>query len=97
MPKSGFMQKPVKPRLASSVVLKNVGKIYVDENQIIDATSSTQGDISVIVKDGIVECIGINCTQPEHISSYEVIDLNGGYVLPVSFYFFFNIYIFYIY
>ncbi|CAG8677268.1 24161_t:CDS:10 [Cetraspora pellucida] len=77
-----IMQKPVKPRLASSIVLKNVGKIYVDGNQIIDTTSSTQGDIGIIVKDGIVECIGINCTQPDHISSYEVIDLNGGYVLP---------------
>ncbi|CAG8452698.1 10938_t:CDS:2, partial [Cetraspora pellucida] len=77
-----IMRKPVKPRLASSIVLKNVGKIYVDGNQIIDTTSSTQGDIGIIVKDGIVECIGINCTQPDHISSYEVIDLNGGYVLP---------------
>ncbi|CAG8638709.1 5039_t:CDS:10, partial [Dentiscutata erythropus] len=81
-PKSSFTQEPVKSRLTSSVVLKNVGKIYVDKNNIIDTTSSTQGDISVIVKDGIVECIGNNCTEPEHISSYEVIDLNGGYILP---------------
>ncbi|CAG8468692.1 10936_t:CDS:2 [Dentiscutata heterogama] len=83
-PKSSFTQEPVKSRLASSVVLKNVGKVYVDKNNIIDITSSTQGDISVIVKDGIVECIGINCTEPEYISSYEVIDLNGGYILPVG-------------
>ncbi|CAG8508794.1 11049_t:CDS:2, partial [Scutellospora calospora] len=50
-------------------------------NNIIDTTSSKQ-EISIIVKDGIVECIGINCTVSDHISLYEVIDLNGGYVLP---------------
>ncbi|CAG8482075.1 21322_t:CDS:10 [Gigaspora margarita] len=80
IPKLNFTRRPVKSRLTSSVVLKNVGKIYVDKNNIIDIidiASSTQGDISVIVKDGIVECIGINCTEPDHISSYEVIDLNG--------------------
>ncbi|CAG8479612.1 1104_t:CDS:10 [Racocetra fulgida] len=82
MSKSNFTRKSVKSRLATSIMLKNVSKIYVDGNQTIDATLSTQGDISLIVKDGIVECIGINCTQPDHISSYEVIDLNGGYVLP---------------
>ncbi|CAG8628867.1 5910_t:CDS:10, partial [Cetraspora pellucida] len=82
MPKSNFTRVPAKSQLTSSIVLKNVAKIYVDKNHIIDTTSSTQGDISVIVKDGIVECIGINCTEPDHISSYEVIDLNGGYILP---------------
>ncbi|CAG8468715.1 10937_t:CDS:2 [Dentiscutata heterogama] len=82
IPKSNFTREPAKSQLTSSIVLKNVGKIYVDKNHIIDTTSSTQGDISLIVKDGIVECIGINCTEPDHISSYEVIDLNGGYVLP---------------
>ncbi|CAG8494493.1 17429_t:CDS:10 [Gigaspora margarita] len=82
IPKSNFTREPAKSRLTSSVVLKNVGKIFVDKDHIIDATSSTQGDINIIVKDGIVECIGINCTEPDHISSYEVIDLNGGYVLP---------------
>ncbi|CAG8508309.1 5040_t:CDS:2, partial [Scutellospora calospora] len=82
IPKSNFTREPAKSQLTSSVVLKNVGKIFVDKNHIIDTTSSTKGDISVIVKDGIVECIGINCTEPDNISSYEVIDLNGGYVLP---------------
>ncbi|CAG8789749.1 12578_t:CDS:10 [Gigaspora margarita] len=82
IPKSNFTRKPIKLRLTSSLVLKNIGKIYVDKNNIIDNTSSTQGDISVIVKDGIVECIVINCTGPDQISSYEVIDLNGGYILP---------------
>ncbi|RIB18114.1 hypothetical protein C2G38_1967528 [Gigaspora rosea] len=82
IPKSNFTRKPIKSRLTSSLVLKNVGKVYVDKNNIIDTTSSTQGEISVIVKDGIVECIGINCIEPDHISSYEVIDLNGGYILP---------------
>ncbi|KAF0559064.1 composite domain of metallo-dependent hydrolase [Gigaspora margarita] len=82
IPKSNFTRKPIKSRLTSSLVLKNIGKIYVDKNNIIDNTSSTQGDISVIVKDGIVECIGINYTEPDQISSYEVIDLNGGYILP---------------
>ncbi|CAG8725565.1 4624_t:CDS:2, partial [Dentiscutata erythropus] len=82
IPKSNFTREPAKSQLTSSIVLKNVGKIYVDKNHVIDTTSSTQGDIRVIIKDGIVECIGINCTEPDHISSYEVIDLNGGYVLP---------------
>ncbi|CAG8704975.1 25012_t:CDS:10, partial [Gigaspora rosea] len=78
-PKSDFTRKPVKSRTTSSAILKNIDKIYVDKNHTL---SSEEGNISVIVKDGIIECIGINCIMPNNISSYEIIDLEGGYVLP---------------
>ncbi|RIB09352.1 hypothetical protein C2G38_2251437 [Gigaspora rosea] len=78
-PKSDFSRKPVKPRTTSSAILKNIDKIYVNKNHTI---SSEEENISIIVKDGIIECIGINCMIPSNISSYEIIDLEGGYVLP---------------
>ncbi|CAG8803355.1 9629_t:CDS:10 [Gigaspora margarita] len=78
-PKSDFTRNPVKSRTTSSAILKNIDKIYVDKNHTI---SSEEGNISIIVKDGIIECIGINCMIPNNISSYEIIDLEGGYVLP---------------
>ncbi|CAG8837059.1 42949_t:CDS:10, partial [Gigaspora margarita] len=62
-----------------STILKNIDKIYVDKNHTI---SSEEGNISIIVKYGIIECIGINCIISSNISSYEIIDLEGGYVLP---------------
>ncbi|CAG8574681.1 23878_t:CDS:10 [Dentiscutata erythropus] len=79
IPKSDFARKPVKSRTTSSVILKNIDRIYVDKNH---SYSSVEGNISIIVKDGIIECIGINCTIPSNLSSYEIIDLNGGHVLP---------------
>ncbi|RIB29900.1 hypothetical protein C2G38_2027283 [Gigaspora rosea] len=78
-PKSEFTEKPAKSRTTSSAILKNIGKIYVDKNHTL---SSEEGNINIIVKDGIIECIGINCIIPSNISSYEIIDLEGGYVLP---------------
>ncbi|CAG8655847.1 1981_t:CDS:10, partial [Dentiscutata heterogama] len=79
IPKSNFVRKPGKSRTASSAILKNIDRIYVDKNHTY---SSVEGNISIIVKDGIIECIGINCIIPSNISSYEIIDLNGGYVIP---------------
>ncbi|CAG8473141.1 12285_t:CDS:10 [Cetraspora pellucida] len=79
MPKSDLTGKPVKSQTTSSVILKNIDKIFVDKNRTL---SSIEGPISIVVKDGIIECIGINCMIPSNISSYEIIDLKGGYVLP---------------
>jgi imidazolonepropionase-like amidohydrolase len=73
-------------RTASSVIIKNIGKVFVDEDTIIESNSSLNDkNISIIVKDGFVECIGTNCTNTIDIitnNSPEVIDLNGGYILP---------------
>ncbi|CAB4400218.1 unnamed protein product [Rhizophagus irregularis] len=73
-------------RTASSVIIKNIGKVFIDEDTIIESNSSLNGkNISIIVKDGLVECIGTNCTNTIDIvtsNSPEVIDLNGGYILP---------------
>ncbi|CAG8753021.1 7122_t:CDS:2, partial [Cetraspora pellucida] len=79
MPKSDLTRKPAKSQTTSSVILKNIDKIFVDKNHTL---SSIEGIISIIVKHGIIECIGINCIIPSNISSYEIIDLKGGYVLP---------------
>ncbi|CAG8549495.1 4444_t:CDS:2, partial [Racocetra persica] len=79
VPKSDLARKPAKSRTTSSIILKNIDKIYVDKNHTL---SSIEGIINIIVKDGIIECIGINCIIPSNISSYEIIDLKGGYVLP---------------
>ncbi|CAG8729257.1 38566_t:CDS:10 [Gigaspora margarita] len=81
-PKSNFTKKPVKSRTTSTAILKNIDKIYVDKNHTL---SSEEGNISIIVKDGIIECIGINCIISSNISSYEIIDLEGGYgIIAVS-------------
>lgn len=73
-------------RTASSVIIKNIGKVFIDEDTIIESNSSLNDkNISIIVKDGLVECIGTNCTNTIDIvtrNSPEVIDLNGGYILP---------------
>ncbi|CAG8727104.1 2824_t:CDS:2, partial [Dentiscutata heterogama] len=79
IPNSDFARKPVKSRTTSSIILKNIDRIYVDKNHTY---SSAEGNISIIVKDSIIECIGINCIIPNNLSSYEIIDLNGGHVLP---------------
>ncbi|GBB85030.1 hypothetical protein RclHR1_01160024 [Rhizophagus clarus] len=75
-----------KERTASSVIIKNIGKVFVDEDTIIESISSLNDkNISIVVKDGLVECIGTNCTNAIDIitsNSPEVIDLNGGYILP---------------
>ncbi|CAB4493255.1 unnamed protein product [Rhizophagus irregularis] len=75
-------------RTASSVIIKNIGKVFIDVDTIIESNSSLNGkniNISIIVKDGLVEFIGTNCTNTIDIvtrNSPEVIGLNGGYILP---------------
>jgi len=73
-------------RTASSVIIKNIGKVFVDEDTTIESNSSFDDkNVSIIVKDGVVECIGTNCTDISGIdtkNSIEIIDLNGGYILP---------------
>ncbi|CAG8566817.1 1210_t:CDS:10 [Acaulospora colombiana] len=71
-----------KSRTATSFLIKNIGKVFVDEENIMDAYQSTEEKISIMVKDGLIKCIGTNCTSTDQISSYEVIDLNNGYVIP---------------
>ncbi|PKY48733.1 hypothetical protein RhiirA4_445504 [Rhizophagus irregularis] len=72
-------------RTASS---ENIGKVFIDVDTIIESNSSLNGkniNISIIVKDGLVEFIGTNCTNTIDIvtrNSPEVIGLNGGYILP---------------
>jgi len=71
-----------KERTASSVIIKNIGKVFVDENTIIESTnSSLKENISMMVKDGLIECVGTDCIIPNN-NSLEVIDLKGGYILP---------------
>ncbi|RIA84710.1 hypothetical protein C1645_783560 [Glomus cerebriforme] len=79
----------IKERTASSVIIKNIGKVFIDEDTIIESVSSNSSlndkNISIIVKDGLVECIGTNCTNAIDTitnNSPEIIDLNGGYILP---------------
>ncbi|CAG8612439.1 6286_t:CDS:2 [Racocetra fulgida] len=93
VPKSDLAGKPVKSRTTSSIILKNIDRIYVNKNHTL---SSIEGIINIIVKDGIIECIGTNCIIPSNISSYEIIDLKGlaeielessasdGQVVPIS-------------
>ncbi|PKY29013.1 hypothetical protein RhiirB3_391492 [Rhizophagus irregularis] len=75
-------------RTASSVIIKNIGKVFIDVDTIIESNSLLNGkniNISIIVKDGRVEFIGTNCTNTIDIvtrNSPEVIGLNGGYILP---------------
>ncbi|CAG8526980.1 2810_t:CDS:10 [Acaulospora morrowiae] len=72
-----------KSRTATSFIVKNIGKVFIDEANTMDTyQSKTEEKISIVVKDGFIECVGINCTSPEQISLYEVIDLNNGYVIP---------------
>ncbi|CAG8484063.1 3339_t:CDS:2 [Funneliformis caledonium] len=84
---SSAQNEPVKEkgneRTASSVVINNIGKIFVDKDTILEPNNNSSvkdENISMIIKDGLVECIG-NCAISNHNSS-EMIDLNGGYVLP---------------
>ncbi|RGB43839.1 hypothetical protein C1646_749252 [Rhizophagus diaphanus] len=66
-------------------IASNIGKVFIDEDTIIESNSSLNGkNISIIVKDGLVEFIGINCTNTTDIvtrNSPEVIGLNGEYIL----------------
>lgn len=75
----------VKSRTVSSIIIKNVGKVFINQDYIIDSTNLLRNEtINIIIKDGIVDCIGSDCKDPEEISLFEIVDLCGGYVLPVS-------------
>ncbi|CAG8467170.1 8979_t:CDS:10 [Ambispora gerdemannii] len=71
-----------KTRTASSVLIKNIGKVYLDENSELDAITSDSELISLFVKEGIIECLGVSCNDETVSNTIDVIDLNGGYVLP---------------
>ena len=70
-----------KERIVSSIVIKNIGKIFVDEESIMESTPT--GSLTITVSEGRITCIGPDCTTTNTIG-YDVVDLQGGYVLPVS-------------
>ncbi|CAJ0756898.1 15122_t:CDS:10, partial [Entrophospora sp. SA101] len=73
----------VKSRTVSSIIIKNIGKVFINQDYIIDSTNLLRNEtINIIIKDGIVDCIGSDCKDPEEISLFEIVDLCGGYVLP---------------
>ncbi|CAG8555495.1 1968_t:CDS:10 [Paraglomus occultum] len=68
-----------KERVVSSVIIKNIGKIFVGEESIMESTAT--GSLTITVSEGRIMCIGSDCTITNTIG-YDVVDLNGGYVLP---------------
>lgn len=75
----------VKSRAVSSIIIRNIGKVFINQDYIIDSANLLRNEtVNIVIKDGIVNCIGFDCRDPEEISSFEIVDLHGGYVLPVS-------------
>ncbi|CAG8525018.1 2762_t:CDS:2, partial [Paraglomus brasilianum] len=66
-------------RIVSSVVIKNIGKIFVGEESIMESTPA--GSLTITVSEGRIMCIGPDCTITDTVG-YDVVDLQGGYVLP---------------
>ncbi|CAG8630950.1 1203_t:CDS:2, partial [Paraglomus brasilianum] len=66
-------------RIVSSVIIKNIGKIFVAEESIMESTPT--GSLTITVSEGRIMCIGPDCTITNTIG-YDVVDLKGGYVLP---------------
>ncbi|KAG9284078.1 hypothetical protein G9A89_022852 [Geosiphon pyriformis] len=78
--KSGDQRKM---RISSSVLITNVGKIFVNENSIMNALSRPENErMKILVQGGIVKCLGYSCDKIESIVADHVVDLEGGYVLP---------------
>ena len=73
-----------KERIVSSVIIKNIGKIFVNEESIMESTPT--GSLTMTVGEGRITCIGPDCTATTNTIGYDVVDLQGGYVLPVSSY-----------
>ncbi|CAG8532689.1 3998_t:CDS:10, partial [Paraglomus occultum] len=68
-----------KERVVSSVIIKNIGKIFVGEESIMESTPTSS--LTITVNEGRIMCIGPDCSTTNTIG-YDVVDLQGGYILP---------------
>lgn len=70
-----------------SFVLRNISQIYMNASNTLDANVLGQG-LYMIVKEGQVTCIGIDCDR-DHVEwpvSSPVFEMGGAVVIPVSTY-----------
>lgn len=67
-------------------VIRNIGKLFLSESKVFEAPDEpSKWEIVVIVRDGKVRCAGNDCGEKDQWPEGPVFDLQGGYVLPVSF------------
>lgn len=68
-----------------SFVLHNISEIYMDPNTTLRASELGRG-LYIVVKEGEVSCIGIDCDR-DHVewpNSSPIFEMGGAVVIPVS-------------
>lgn len=68
-----------------SFVLRNISEIYMNASQTLSASELGQG-LYIVVKEGQVSCIGIDCSR-DHVewpNSSPVFEMGGAVIIPVS-------------
>ena len=67
-----------------SYTVRNIGRLIAGQNQVWDA-AKTKSEIMIVVRDGIVRCVGTDCTP---LVDNDVYYMNGGTVIPVCYFVF---------
>ncbi|RKP22565.1 hypothetical protein SYNPS1DRAFT_31826 [Syncephalis pseudoplumigaleata] len=67
-------------------IVRNIGKLFASPDLILDAEKLKGNDeykeIAVVVVDGVVRCVGLDCDDAIAMNRGDVYDLHGGTLIP---------------
>ena len=71
---------------SQTFVVRSIGKLFASPDHVLDV-DHLEGDdadkeIAVVVVDGVIRCVGLNCDEAIRTNNGDVYDLGGGTLIP---------------